>query len=388
MGFRVEPTDVDAYGRQIGRAHADLVAGRRHLEKGTALDSSPPGELWQLVVGSHGKQVSQARQAMKTLEQAMAACERELVGAARYYRLTDHGEAARVDRAYPRGTARPPEKAPAGSRGFKDVAEPTAELAGGPSGFVEGVKQGVKDRYDGLIGSRVDGVAGEEANPALGLLGVGLDLVSPSTLVNEGLKLAFDFDLFGEAAKLVAGDWAGYESCAAAWSQVGRLCGRVADNVAAGNVQLSESWTGNAADTRWEYFDGLAGKLTGSGSCLLDLERAYAQVAAAVAQFAEGMKAALLLISDLAIAAAVEAAAAAGAAATGVGLVLTGGAAALIAAKVAMMISRWSDVINALTVLYATVNAVFGASDAVLNGHLDAVRSFPLPRSAYDHQAV
>ncbi|MBB1259529.1 hypothetical protein [Streptomyces alkaliterrae] len=388
MAFRVEPTDISAYGRQIGRAHSDIAAGRRHLEKGTEVDSSFPSELWQLVVGRHGTQVAQARHAMRALERAVAACERELVGTARYYRLTDHEEAARVDRTYPGGRAERPANGPTGSRDFRDVAEPTAELPGGTSGVLDSVKQGVKDRYDGLVGSRVDGVVGGGGNPALGVLGVGLDLVSPSTLVNEGLKLAFDFDLFGEAAKLVAGDWASYESCAATWSQVGRLCGKVADNVAAGNNQLSESWTGNAADTRWEYFEGLAGKLTGTGGCLLDLERAYEQVAAAVAQFAEGMKAALLFISDLAIAAAVEAAAAAGAAATGVGLVLTGGAAALIAAKVAMMISRWSDVINALTVLYATVNAVFGAGDAVLNGQLDAVRSFPLPCSAYDHQAV
>lgn len=43
------------------------------------------------------------------------------------------------------------------------------------------------------------------------------------------------------------------------------------------------------------------------------------------------------------------------------------------------MISERSKLIDALSALYATVNATFGAGGAVLDGNLNAVKSFPKP---------
>ncbi|WP_139140710.1 hypothetical protein [Streptomyces abyssalis] len=90
----------------------------------------------------------------------------------------------------------------------------------------------------------------------------------------------------------------------------------------------------------------------------------------------------------MAIAIGVEIAVATGAATTGVGLIVSGGAAALIARQAAKMISEWSKIIDALSALYASINATFGAGGAVLDGNLNAVKAFPKPGGGYDHQAV
>ncbi|UQA93451.1 hypothetical protein [Streptomyces halobius] len=240
---------------------------------------------------------------------------------------------------------------------------------------------------DGLVWSRVDSVTAEGANPALGLLGIGLDLLSPTTLVNEAIKFVFDFDLFGEAAKMLSGDWESYGDCANAWGSLASFFQAISGNVHKGNNLLGETWTGNASDTRYD-FDELKKKLSDSGDCHDNLKAAYEDVAGQIQQFADGLKAGLILISDMAISIAVEIAVATGAASTGVGLVVTGGAAALIARQAAKMIAEWSKIIDALSALYAAINVAFGIGGAALDGNLDAVQKFPRPGGSYDHQAV
>ncbi|OEU86685.1 hypothetical protein DB35_23760 [Streptomyces abyssalis] len=132
---------------------------------------------------------------------------------------------------------------------------------------------------DGLVWSRVDSVTGEGKNPALGLLGIGLDLLSPSTLVNEAVKFVFNVDIFGEAAKMLSGDWESYGDCANAWGSLGDFLNSMATNVDKGNDLLSQTWYGNAADTRWDYFDRLTTKMNDTDDAFANLKAAYEDVA-------------------------------------------------------------------------------------------------------------
>lgn len=387
MNFRVVPADVASYGKMIERAQNDMAEARGFLDRKATVDNEAESQLWQLIVGHHSDVVHKAKASIKAFEETLEASQRELTRTAGYYTSTDKAEAAKVDATYPGGSGRPA-GTDAETGGFSDVNDATGSFSEPKKSIWEQVQQGAQDRMDGLIWDRVDSVTAEGANPALGLLGIGLDLVSPSTLVNEAIKFVFNFDLFGEAAKMLAGDWASYDECSQAWDALSSFFSGVSGNVLKGNNLLSESWAGNASDIRYDYFKGIFDKLDETGDCFDTLESAYEEVARQIQQFADGLKAGLILICDMAISIAVEIAVASGAATTGVGLIVSGGMAAMIARQAAKMIGEWSKIIDALSALYAAVNVAFGLGGAALDGNLDAVQSFPKPGGAYDHQAV
>ncbi|QOV35173.1 hypothetical protein IM697_34650 [Streptomyces ferrugineus] len=387
MNFRVIPADIASYGKMIERAHRDVSEARSFLDRKATVDGEAESQLWQLVVGHHSDVLEKAKASIEGFSQTLDACQKELARTATYYTQTDETEAVKVDGTYPAGSGRPA-GTPSESGGFSDASEPTASFSEPKLSVWEQVQQGASDRMDGLVWDRVDSVTGEGKNVPLGVLGIGLDLLSPTTLVNEALKFVFNFDIFGEAAKMLAGDWESFGDCAGAWDSLGSFFYGVGSNVRKGNNLLSDTWVGNASNTRYDYFDGLATKLDETDDCYDTLKSAYEEVASQIQQFADGLKAGLILICDMGISIAVEIAVATGAATTGVGLVLTGGMAALIARTAAKMIGEWSKIIDALSALYAAVNVAFGLAGAAMNGNLDAVQKFPRPGAAYDHQAV
>ncbi|UQA95879.1 WXG100-like domain-containing protein [Streptomyces halobius] len=388
MSFRVQPGDISAYGGMIGRAEENMAAAQKFLRDNSELgvgSGDVPGELWQLVVGNHEPTVDKAQRALKAFENALRASAAELKRSAKYYEQTDQEQAEKVDGIYKGG--RGPTKGAASDVGdgtFKDQSDAAAALDTSES-FSEYLGRQIQERKDGLIGDRAKAIG--EGN-ALTILGTALDLVSPTTLVNEAVKFFLNIDVFGEVAKKFAGDWGAYETAADTWGRLGQFFTAVGDNVSSGNNLLSRTWEGNAAETAWEYFNTLAQKLSDATSSYETLQESYKEVATHIAELAEGVKAAMIMIFDLAIMAQIEMSAAVAAASTGVGLILSGVGAAAVAAKVVIMLDKWADIINMFTVGYAVINAAFGVAGNAVDGQLDSVKSFPLPGGAYDHQAV
>ncbi|MCK1794527.1 hypothetical protein MTQ01_00475 [Streptomyces sp. XM4193] len=399
MSFKVEPEDLDGYARMLSRAEKDLLAGNTHVDKKANLSTSGAAStIWSQVVEIHSTNTTDAKALFNGFEQVLGSSSDELIRSAQYYRQTDEQQAANVDATYPGGRGAPSGGAAVGGgafaglgglnlpgTGFTDRSNPTDSLESDPA------QSGWKDRWDGLAGDRIDGVFNND-NGALGGLGeavgVVLDFTSPSVLINEGLKLAFNFDLFDMVANWIAGDWDSFEQCATTWRQLGDLCKAVAENIAFGNSLLSNSWTGQSAAQAYDYFNTAAQKLDSAQETFNALCTCYEEIGRQINAFVNMVKACMSTILDLALIAALEAAAGAAAGFTGVGLVVTAAAAASIALKIAKMVQLADQMATGLTGVYLAIQAAQASGQAATAAKLADVKSFPKPGSSYDHQAV
>ncbi|WP_405741555.1 hypothetical protein OG422_08470 [Streptomyces sp. NBC_01525] len=392
MEFRVEPDDINSFGKLVDRAEHDMLAGGEFLRNNAKIETSGGADgIWSKVVAMHKDHVDLADKALKGYGGILNSSSRELIRSAQYYRDTDTNEAAAVDmidggggRGAPPGTG-----ITAGTdifgNGFNDRVDARSHLAADPEpGFIQ-------SRYDLVIKPRIDGIV-DNPNGALGVIGelVGdvLDLTSPSVLVNEGLKLAFGWDLFGDLANCVAGDWGTFSECAKAWGKLGELCAATSTNVSYGNDLLTLTWQGQSADVAWDYFHAVAEKLEKAQETFKKLDECYAKIGTEIASFVNMLKAAISTISDLALMAALEAAAGAASGVTGVGLIVTAAAAADIALKVAKMIQLSDEIATALTGLYLTLQGAQASGQSEVIAALSAIKSFPVPKESYDNTAV
>ncbi|MBB1261239.1 hypothetical protein [Streptomyces alkaliterrae] len=389
--FKVEPDHLDAYAKQVGRAEDDMAAAGRYVQNNTGIETSGAGStLWQHVVALHKECSVHAQQAFVGYKDVLAQSSAELVRSATYYRMTDANEAAAVDRTYPTGKNGPlgPNEFAAIGVVFPTFTDPEDAqecLKADPEpGFFEA-------RWKGLVGDRWDAVM-NNSDSALSTIGesvgVVLDLCSPTALINEGIKLIFNYDVLGSLAQLVAGDWDTFDSCAKAWIKLGVLCSAVGTNVDHGNRNLSVSWNGQAADTAYDYFNEISRKIKEAQEIFKKLHGCYEEVAREINAFINVLKAAMTTIGDIAIQVALEAAAGAAAAATGVGLVLTVGAAAIIAAQCARAAKIVDDTLDALNMLYITINGARSSGQAGVVAEVEAIKKFPVPKREYDNQVV
>ncbi|MFM9369504.1 hypothetical protein [Streptomyces sp. Da 82-17] len=425
MNFQVNPVDIDGYGKMVRRAHEDMSRGSQHLRSKANLRTSAVAELWQTVVNDHDEYVDSGERILQAYSTALSASSDELLRTATYYRLTDEQEAASHDSTY-RSSAGAPATAgvsaiqqgmsPFGNGvSFTDRADASEALTApnpdAPKTTYDRFKEAdaaMKDRFGfageaviairdaamplpmdrvaKVLGPRIDAFA--NADGPLGVLeatvSTVLDVTSPSVMMNEGLKLAFDFDLFDWIAQNFVGDWGTFKECAEVWRQVAAMCSAVATNISYGNDLLTNTWQGNAANVTWDYFDGLAETIREAEKSFETLFSCYEQVAEQVGGLVNQTKALLSIILDLAIMAGVEAAAGAAAAPTGVGLVLTAAAVASIGLKVAKMIKCWDEICILLNGVYLTLQTIHASGKSEVDQRLSAIKSFPLPAS-YDH---
>ncbi|MCK1794504.1 hypothetical protein MTQ01_00360 [Streptomyces sp. XM4193] len=388
MSFKVNAADIKAYGEMIGRAKDDMSAGANHVRKEDNEHNKISGgsQLWKGILTQHKSICSRVETALNQYERVLASSAQELRKSADYYRRTDEEEARKVDSTYPGGLSKVPSPSPgANTQGFND-----RESARDALNKVEGH---FEDRYEAVVGARSDSLSQNLANGrALGALrdGVGfvLDLTSPSTLLNEGLKLAFDFDVLDEFAQMIAGDWGKFADVEATWERIGNLCVAVAKNIESGNETLSTSWQGKAAASGWHYFNGLTQQLNEFADAFDRLIANYEALATDIAAFVNSLKLAITLILDKAIEVALKAAVAGAAASTGVGLVLTGASAASIALDIVQMLGRYTEVVLGLSALFAVLNTIEGSSTSDLEKELSKITNFPTPGNSYDHRAV
>ncbi|MEV5613217.1 type VII secretion target [Streptomyces sp. NPDC052225] len=99
MHLKVTPSDLEGYGRQIGRAAEDVVAFKGHCSKYTRIGASSQG-LINLALTTHAATVQEVTGAFDKLYDILTAASAELEKTAAYYVRTDRAVAARVDATY------------------------------------------------------------------------------------------------------------------------------------------------------------------------------------------------------------------------------------------------------------------------------------------------
>lgn len=103
MAFDVEPADLDAFGKQIGRAADDMQSAKSYTEANTEINWYDLGlkSLISGASGAHDTVVQNVKASLTTAESILRASAGELAASARYYRETDQGNAANLDAQYP-----------------------------------------------------------------------------------------------------------------------------------------------------------------------------------------------------------------------------------------------------------------------------------------------
>ncbi|MCX3061779.1 hypothetical protein [Streptomyces beihaiensis] len=375
MTLAVEPNDLTGYAGQVRRAHEDFTAATSYMSSNTTIGFSCSGGLWDKFFIDHVEKTRQTKDIISRFSTVLGSSEKELGKTATWYQTVDLAQARKLDATYP-GTSRPSpvhrtRPRPGSGSTFQDVCDATGQLK--PAGSANGWIQGHMAEFDFA-----------PANKTAGTL---LDIASPTSLVNEGLKLAFDIDILGTASNWLTGDWQSYASCADAWHCMGNFCADVAANLMHGNQVLATTWRGNAADAAWKYFDNLARKLDAARDAFHSLRDHYKDVAAAVFSLADVVKGAIVNICDLAAQAAIGAAASTATAATGVGLLGSFVGAAFVAERVSAMVEEYGRLVANYEKVVTALTGALGSAGFIAELCTD-LKKFPVVGNAYDNALV
>lgn len=110
-----------------------------------------------------------------------------------------------------------------------------------------------------------------------------LDLISPSSLVAQGVKKLIGWDPFELVSEGLAGDWERFGRFADMWKRLDASMGDLSNRVWKGNRTLDEVWHGNAADMCFEYHHRLAFAIKALQKPLSTLAQSYQLIAVHVA---------------------------------------------------------------------------------------------------------
>lgn len=240
---------------------------------------------------------------------------------------------------------------------FTDVADPVSRL------------RDPAERTESILGQPF-------SNPAS-----VLDWLSPSHIVNEFVKTVVGYDLFGEAAKVFAGDWEQVWQAAGAFRNLGDAMQDLGINVSHGNVQLDASWEGNANDAAYMYFANLSSAVSAQRIALTALADSYEKAAEGTYRIGETVSGLMKDISDAAMIGAVAASAGTAAIETGVGFVTGWGVAAYEAYKIAELADRARKLIATASALVGTVVGEVQAASASTG----VLSQYFLPGTGYKH---
>ncbi|NEB79963.1 hypothetical protein G3I40_32785 [Streptomyces sp. SID14478] len=373
MTLTVKSEDLVGYAGLVHRTGGDCASARAYLDRCTGIESSFVGDLWNWALGDHTQRVHDARDLLSRFDTILGASVTELKKTSAWYDSVDLEQARKIDATYPamKRPAVPGPRPSTGGTSFQDVRDTASRLK--PPGGADGWLQGHLTELEFA-----------PANKAAGTL---LDFGSVSALANEGLKLAFGWDVLGNVANWLAGDWQSYANCSDAWDCLGNACADMAANVRHGNTVLGLTWHGNAADAAWKYFDKSAGNLESARDAFHDLRDRYQHVAALVFSFAETVKGAIAELCDWGAQVAISAAASTAMAASGVGFAGAFVGAAFAAERVAAMAKRYRELTEQYDRVMGAVNLAFAASGAMC-ALVGDVRKFPVVGKGYDNAMV
>lgn len=374
MTLAVESGDLISYAGLVRRAGEDCETALTYMGRSTSICFSLAKPAWDAALGDHAERTRDVKDLLARFGAVLDASKTELKKTASWYQSLDLERARAIDATYPTGKhpAKITRLRPSGTLSFKDVHDAVSHLK--PTGSSDGWLQGHADEFTFA--------------PIHKTAGTLLDIGSPSALANEGIKMAFGWDVLSEVTSWFSGDWQDYAACADAWHCLGNFCAAVAANVRYGNEVLGTTWRGNAADAACKYFDKLADRLDTAHDAFYELRDRYTSVTKMVFSFAELAKGVLAEICDKGIQAAIAAAASTAMALTGVGFTGSFVGVALAVERANSMVQAYHQLVKDYDHFMLGLNGLLGAVGATTLVLSDELRKFPATGQGYDNKLV
>jgi len=347
--FSVQPTALDGYAAQVGRAGDDATSIKNYL-LGYEVDSGWDGLLIEAVGDSHVRSMDTARELGGRVATVLDDSQNGLTASADYYRRADTAAAAAFDATMPGGCATMPsvlEKRwadnPCGP-GFADSLEPAGRL------------------------KPVDDV--EYSHP----LAV-LDNISVSNWALKGFDFVFGFNPLEKVTEFFIGDWQAIAKGGKALGHAAEAFDDLGYNVQGGAIAVHAAWQGMAADAAYAHFTGTASAVESLVDPLKQISTQFDTIAHGVWSTAEAVTGWIKGMIDAAIIAGIAAAAGTITAETGIGAIVGYGVAAL---EVCELLDMWAQATAAMNNLYAIVQGALG----IIESQLAFLRSAQLPDSS------
>ncbi|AGZ43032.1 hypothetical protein [Actinoplanes friuliensis] len=363
MGFRVEPSYLDGYSKQVQRAGDHAAAVKTYLGGHPPPQSMGEDGLHALigpVKSALDKSMNAALSASDRVNKVLVSSGDGLSEAASHYRHSDAAAAARLDNTLPAATTGEP----------TGLEKQWAANVCGPSFGDSRAPEG-----------RLTAPGDTEFSHPLGWM----DNLSVSNWALKGFDWVFGFNPLDRVLESLLGDWQAIAKGGIALGRAGDAFGDIGYNVQGGAIAVRAGWEGRAADAAYHRFTGIAGDTASLGDPLREMSRQYSEIARGVWNTSEAVSGFIKGLLDAAIIAGIAAAAGTATAASGVGAVVGYGVAA---AEVANMLKLWGQATAAISAIYGAVQMALG----VVEGQIAKLDSITLPdnsaSSGYRHPLV
>lgn len=211
-----------------------------------------------------------------------------------------------------------------------------------------------------------------------------LDYASPTAWLNAAIHGMTGFDVLATLVQPISGDWERIGCYGDALGHMSACLGELAIQVQTHANDLSQHWTGNAADAAFVYFCETATALSRHSAVLQIADERYTALALDVWHMSQQLQGLLQSICDQAAVALIEMAAGTALVETGIGAVAGYSLAAIQIASIVRTIARAALIIQA-------ANAAIGVSVAGLTGILKEfgdLGGIPMPARAYQNPLV
>ena len=352
MTFSVEPTALEGFAAQLGRAGDGAASIKKYLSE-YKVDDGWDGLLVEAVGNSHVIAMDTTRELSGRVATVLHDSQNGLLASAGYYRRTDALVAAAFDATLPGRCITAP-----------DVLE--QRWASNPC------RPAFSDSRD--VSGRLKPVDDIEFFHPLGIL----DDISVSDWALKGFDFVFGFNPLEKVSEFFIGDWQAIAKGGKALGHAAEAFDDLGYNVQGGAIALRTAWHGMAAEAAYAHLTGTASGAEGLVSPLKQVAQQFDTIAHGVWSAAEAVNGWVKGMIDAAIIAGIAAAAGTITAESGVGAVVGYGVAAL---EVCELLDMWAQATAAMNNLYALVQGALG----IIESQLAFLREAQLPEaSAFD----
>lgn len=358
MTFKVDSFQLGMYAGIVRNHHEDAVAAKEFAEKNLHIGSQP-GVLVSLV-GSHEEARRDVISALTALVEVCGAAATELDRTWRMYDSVDRAEAERLDGTYPQSEGRPEVPPLPGQSGESMPMAITQHYI--PAGRLSEPKP--------LHGF---------TNPMQPINDIG-NLISVGFWAQKFLEATIRVNPVQEASQWVAGDWEQFAKAASTLHSLSWFCTDVAEDQRVNINALLDHWTGNAANSAFQYFNNLGHRVGDYSAALATLREKYMEAARGAWEAAEALSDIIQGIFDNIFWASAAAIAGGVLAETVVGPAILWSFAAL---ECKNMVELWQDATRLIMAIQNTIRGIHG-SVLELVGTNGAFQTHPLP-AGYDH---
>ncbi|MEV5704532.1 hypothetical protein [Actinoallomurus sp. NPDC052274] len=363
----VHPADLEHYGALVSRVGTAAKKAQSYVDEHGADFGGISGRIWTLITGSHDRAIGAVDKMLRHLEDISSTSNRGLRNAAKYYRATEHSTAARVDATYPERRSTPSDRdltmshyqdltgMSLATHNFADASDALATLTE-PETAELGPFQKFVNNPGGVF-----------------------DYLSPSNAACKVIELLIGHDPIEWFLEWFDGDWKKCYECGGALENVGKMMGAISINTVKGANELHGTWSGNAADAAWEYFDGFSEAAGEQQEVLSQLGERYKITAMGICRLQETAAGIIKGMIDAALIASAAAAGGAATAETGAGAAVGGIISGVEAARIWEMWERLKMIPEKAT---QVGNGFVGFVQTSASKTADFAKH-PLPKSGY-----